>query len=98
MRALAKRSEARFQGAGEFRNALSGALGTAPAPMRAVQSVPSPEPTQIMGSILGSQVGEPPISGVAPKETRLATDSSVVSLGDQIKHTLLSVGGTAAFA
>src|SRR5882724_10048504 len=102
MRALAKRSEARFQGAGEFRNALSGALGTAPAPMRAVQSVPSPEPTQIMGSIGGSlggsQVGGPPMSGVAPKETRLATDASVVSPGDQIKQTRLAGEGNAAFA
>src|SRR5882724_7728167 len=102
MRALAKRSEARFQGAGEFRNALSGALGTAPAPMRAVQSVPSPEPTQIMGSIGGSlggsQVGGRPMSGVAPKETRLATDASVVSPGDQIKQTRLAGEGNAAFA
>ena len=98
MRALAKRAEARFQGAGEFRNALSSALGTAPPPMRAVQSVPSPEPTQIMGSLAGSQVGGPPMSGVAPKETRLATDASVVSPGDQIKQTRLAGEGNASFA
>ena len=102
MRALAKRAEARFQGAGEFRNALSGGLGTAPAPMRAVQSVPSPEPTQIMGSmggsLGGSQVGGQPMSGVSPKETRLATDASVGSPGDQIKQTRLAGEGNAAFA
>ena len=98
MRALAKRAEARFQGAGEFRNALSSALGTAPAPMRGVQSVASPESTRIMGSLGGSPVVGPPISGLAPKETRLAADASVASPGDQIKQTRLAGEGNAAFA
>jgi serine/threonine-protein kinase len=94
MRALAKRSEARFQGAGEFRNALSGALGSASAPVRGIQSGPSPEPTQM----IGSPVVGPPISGVAPKETRLAANASAVSPGDQIKQTRLAGEGNAAFA
>ena len=94
MRALAKRSEARFQGAGEFRNALSSALGTAPAPMRGVQSAPSPEPTRMIGSpVVGS-----PVSGVAPKETRLAAEGSAGSQAGQIKQTRLAGEGNAPFA
>jgi serine/threonine protein kinase len=94
MRALAKRSEARFQGAGEFRNALSSALGTAPAPMPVVHSIPSLEPTRM----IGSPVVGPPISGVAPKETRLAGEGSAGSQASQIKQTRLAGEGNAPFA
>jgi serine/threonine protein kinase len=92
MRALAKRSEARFQGAAEFRNALSSAVGTPLAPR--APSATAPQSTRI----IGSPVVGPPISGVAPKETRLAAEASAGSPGDQIRQTRLAGEGNAPFA
>jgi len=98
MRALAKRAEARFQGAAEFRDALLSALGTAPAPMAGVQSVASPQATRIIGSPRGSPAVGPPMPGVAPKETRLAGGASAGSQADPIKQTRLAGEGNAPFA
>ncbi len=93
MRALAKRAEARFQGAAEFRNALLSALGTAPAPMVGVPSVASPQPTRIGGV----PVAAPPMPGVAPRETRLAPEGSPGSPGDPIRQTRLAGEGNPPF-
>ena len=94
MRSLAKRGEARFQGAGEFRNALLSALGTAPAPMAVVQPVASSEPTRM----IGSPVLAPPMPGVAPAETRLAAGAPAGLPSDQMKQTRLAGEGNAPFA
>ena len=94
MRSLAKRAEARFQGAAEFRNALLNAQGTAPAPMAGVQSVAPSEPTRM----IGSPVAAPPIPGVAPRETRLAAEAPAGTLGEQLKQTRLAGEGNAPFA
>lgn len=71
MRSLAKRIEARFQGAAEFRNALLSAAGpmSAPAPTPVIK----PEATQL----IGTPVVPPSAStGGSPGETRLATPVS----------------------
>lgn len=93
MRALAKRPEARFQTAAEFRNALLSALGAAATPVVVAPSV-SPPPTRI-GS---SPSAGPPTPVGAPKETRLAGEASAGSPGDQIKQTRLAGEGNAPFA
>ncbi len=94
MRALAKRGEARFQGAAEFRNALLGGRNTAPSPVSGVQPVSLSEPTRM----IGSPVIAPPISGSAPAETRLAGRTPAGSSADQMKQTRLAPQGNAAFA
>ena len=92
MRSLAKRSEARFQGAAEFRNTLLGAAGAVPPPMAGAQSR-APEATRI----IGAPVAVPPIAAAAPKETRLGGQASAGSAGE-IKQTRLAAEGNAAFA
>lgn len=85
MRALAKRAEARFQGAAEFRNALLSTFGAAAAPLVGARSVASPESTRIIGSpVVGT------MSGVAPREPRLAGEALAGSPADQIKQTRLA--------
>ena len=89
MRSLAKRAEARFQTAGQFRNALLDAIGAAAAPSIGVSSVPSSAPAPI---------GVPPINAapipeIAAKETRLASEASAAYTPDQIKQTRLAGGG-----
>jgi serine/threonine-protein kinase len=93
MRSLAKRSEARFQGAGEFRNALLSALGSAPTVVVA-RPAASSEPTRM----IGSPVIAPPVQGIAPGETRLAAPIPAGSHGDQMKQTRLVGEGNAPFA
>jgi eukaryotic-like serine/threonine-protein kinase len=61
MRALAKRPDARFQDASEFRQLLAGATAGATPPV-------SPQPTHLTGSPGATQ----PLHGGAPQETRLA--------------------------
>jgi serine/threonine-protein kinase len=73
MRSLAKRPDARFQGAAEFRNALSTAIGGV-APTIVAAPLMTPPPTR-----LGDAGAPPSISGFAPKETRLANDASAAS-------------------
>jgi serine/threonine protein kinase len=70
MRSLAKRAEARFQGAGEFRAALSGALSGV-APTIIVTPAAAPPATR-----LGDLKPAAPASGVAAKETRLANEAA----------------------
>ncbi len=85
MRSLAKRPDARFQGAAEFRNALSGAAG-APSPSAGVPLPSSPPPTR-----LGDAAAAPtPISGFTPKETRLANDASAGLQSYQMNPTRLA--------
>ena len=67
MRALAKRPDARFQGASEFRQSLLGPTATG-AP------VVSPQPTPVVSSTAVTQ----PMHRNAPQETRLATESSEI--------------------
>lgn len=93
MRALAKRPEARFQTAAEFRNALLNAIGERPAPSIAAAPAASPQQTRI----IGSPVATPPMPGVAPKETRLAAEASAGSPGGEIKQTRLAGEGNAPF-
>jgi len=93
MRSLAKRGEARFQGAGEFRNSLLSALGSAPK-TAAVRPAASPEPTRM----IGSPAIAPPVQGVTPGETRLAAPIPAASHGDQMKQTRLAGEGNAPFA
>ncbi len=83
MRALAKKAEARFQGAAEFRNALLGALGSSTAPTAITPSV-SPQQTQIIGAPASTYPTEP-----SRQETRVPNASLTAAAGD-IKHTRLS--------
>jgi serine/threonine-protein kinase len=85
MRSLAKRIEARFQGAAEFRNALLSAAGplTAPPPAPLIK----PEATQLIGTPV-----VPPSSSAgpgAPGETRLVSPVSQPQF-DQLKQTRLA--------
>ncbi|HXU37538.1 MAG TPA: protein kinase [Blastocatellia bacterium] len=97
MRALAKRSEARFQGAGEFRDVLSSAIGIPVAP------TPHTPPIPVLGTVpLASAPGMPSAAPMAeqpiaphsiaeqPKETRLAGGDSAAGLSDQIRQTRLA--------
>jgi len=67
MRALAKRADARFQGASEFRQSLLG-------PTAAGAPVVPPQPTHIVRS----QSPTMPMHGGPPQETRVATDPTQV--------------------
>ena len=83
MRSLAKRSEARFQGAADFRNALLSALGRGDAPT-VIATSPTPEQTRI----IGAPVASPPMQAGAPQETRLGAQAFAGSPGE-IKATRL---------
>jgi serine/threonine-protein kinase len=94
MRALAKRSEARFQGAGEFRDVLLSAIGMPVAPVAhtpmigtvpvaSASGVPSPAP------IAAQLIAQYPIAE-QPKETRLGGGDSAAVPGDQIRQTRLA--------
>ena len=84
MRALAKRAEARFQGAAEFRNALLSALGRGNAPT-VVAPTPAPQQTRI----IGAPVAAPPMQAGAPQETRFGGQALAGSPGE-IKQTRLA--------
>ncbi|MEK6288580.1 MAG: protein kinase [Acidobacteriota bacterium] len=93
MRALAKRPEARFQTAADFRDALLSARGAAAAP--SINVAPSSsQATQL----IGSPVAPPAGPGSAPKETRLGTDASAGFQSDQMKATRLGGEGNPPFA
>jgi hypothetical protein len=83
MRALAKRIEARFQGAAEFRVALSSALAGGAAPTQVAPAI-SPQQTQIIGT-----VAPPPRQGYAPQETRIASQG-IIGSGGEVKQTRLA--------
>jgi len=97
MRALAKRSEARFQGAGEFRDVLLSAIGmpvaptpqTPPVPMLGTIPLASASGMSSPAPIAEQPVGAYPISE-HPKETRLAGTDSAAGLSDQIRQTRLA--------
>lgn len=94
MRSLAKRSEARFQGAGEFRDVLLSAIGmpVAPTPsMPMIGTVPVASPSGLPSPapVDGQSIGAYPISE-QPKETRLAGGDSAAGLNDQLRQTRLA--------
>ena len=89
MRALAKRAEARFQGAAEFRNALLSALGAAP-------TVSAPSVSQQPTRFAGAPVAPPPMQGIGPKETRLAGEARTGAPGE-VKATRLAAEGNVPF-
>jgi len=91
MRALAKRPDARFQSAADFRDALLSARGMAAAP--SISAVTSPPATR-----LGEAVTAPSsFPGPTAKETRLGTDASTGFQADQLKATRLGGDASAAY-
>jgi serine/threonine-protein kinase len=84
MRALAKRPEARFQSAADFRNSLlsAGGLGAAPSIGSAASATP---PANRLGD---APTVIAPVPGAIPKETRLGTGASGFQV-DQLKPTRL---------
>lgn len=92
MRALAKRPEARFQSAADFRNALLSASGLVAAPSIGRAAGTAPPATRL---------GEAPTvlaprPGATARETRLGTDPSAGFQVDQLKPTRL--GGESSLA
>jgi serine/threonine-protein kinase len=87
MRALAKRAEARFQGAADFRNALLWA-GSAP-------TVVAPQVSAQQTQINGAPNAATPMPGQPPQQTRIAAG---VSQADQIKQTRLASEMNPSFA
>jgi serine/threonine protein kinase len=97
MRSLAKKSEARFQGAAEFRNALLSAIGAAvapPIPVISAAPIPSPPPARVADQA-GQAIGA---SGNSeqPKETRLASGASAALPSEQVKQTRVADQGGSA--
>lgn len=86
MRSLAKKSEARFQGAAEFRNVLLSAIGVAVAPaIPVISAAPIPSPARVSDQAIGaSQFSE------QPKETRMANGASAAWPSEQVKQTRLA--------
>ena len=91
MRSLAKRPEARFQGAAEFRNVLLTAIGVAVAPTISAP-VASPPETPSTVPVADQPIGAYPISE-QPKETRLAGSASAPGPSDPVKQTRLADQG-----
>ena len=87
MRALAKKIEARFQSAADFRNVLLGGQH-ASAPMIQPPVLRPSEGTQVIGS--------PGAGAPVSRETRLASQLSSDSQVDQLKPTRLAADQTAA--
>jgi serine/threonine-protein kinase len=91
MRSLAKRSEARFQGAAELRNALLSAIGLAVAPTPTINAAPVASTVPVVDQPIGA-IGAYPISEQA-KDTRLAGSPSPAAQSDQVKQTRLADQG-----
>jgi len=89
MRSLAKRSDARFQGAAEFRSALLSAVDRGNAPTLVAQPVAAQQTR-----IIGAPVAAPPSPGEPPQQTRLAADAAQA---EQIKQTRLASEMNPAF-
>src|SRR5262245_7842266 len=81
MRALAKKIEARFQSAADFRNALVGGSSVS-VPMAQTPAARPPEATQVIGS--------PGAGSTEPRETRLSSQASTDSRAEQLKATRLA--------
>jgi serine/threonine-protein kinase len=82
MRSLAKRPEARFQSAAEFRNMLLSATGAAVAP-----SIVAPvAPVRVTDPVIAAG----PTAATEPRETRLVAGASAPVAGDQMKQTRLA--------
>lgn len=90
MRALAKRIEARFQGAAEFRQALSSALAGGNAPAQVAPSI-APQQTQLIGA-----VAPPPRYRIDPQDTKVAGQAAT-GAGTDIKQTRLAGDSNASF-
>lgn len=99
MRSLAKQPEARFQGAGEFRNSLLSAIGAVIAPTPIIGAVPVPSTgISSTGPVVDQAMGAYP-TPAQPIETRLAgSASTAVGPGDQVKQTRLADHQNAAAA
>jgi tRNA A-37 threonylcarbamoyl transferase component Bud32 len=93
MRSLAKRPDARFQGAAEFRNALISAVDRGHSP-----TVVAPPVSAQQTQIIGAPVAAPPMPGQAAQETRFASDAAVASQAEQIKQTRLASEMNPSFA
>jgi tRNA A-37 threonylcarbamoyl transferase component Bud32 len=90
MRSLAKRPEARFQSAAEFRNMLLSATGAAVAP-----SIVAPvAPARVTDPVIAAG----PTAATEPRETRLAAGASAPVAGDQMKQTRLAGEATSPVA
>jgi eukaryotic-like serine/threonine-protein kinase len=94
MRALAKRPEARFQSAADFRNALLGAGGRVAAPSIGSAAVTFPAATR-MGD---APTVLAPVPVGMPKETRLGAGAAAGFPVDQLKPTRLGGEANASFA
>lgn len=97
MRALAKRSEARFQGAGEFRDVLLSAIGMPAASATLTPHIPmlgTVPNASASGMSSAAPVADQPIAphpiAEQPKETRLAGSDSAPGVSDQIRQTRLA--------
>lgn len=92
MRALAKRVEARFQGAAEFRNTLVSALGSAAAP-----TVHAPPAAPQQTRMIGAPVVAPEAQARAQQETRVASEPLAAS-PVELKQTRMAAEVNPAFA
>src|SRR5262249_19054062 len=81
MRSLAKKPDARFQSAAEFRNMLLGTPGPAVAPSIVATAPPARATEPVIAAT--------PTSAAEERETRLAAGASTASAGDQVKQTRL---------
>ena len=88
MRALAKKIEARFQSAADFRNVLLGGANTSAPQIPQPQVLRPPDATQVIGS--------PGAGAAVPRETRLASQVSGDSQPEQMKATRLAAEKNAA--
>jgi serine/threonine-protein kinase len=88
MRSLAKKPEARYQTAGEFRAMLLGTLGSVTNPLSASPVYAAPA-TRMMEQVRGTSPEE------LPKETKLASKPVAPVAGSQIKETRLGQTGNA---
>jgi serine/threonine-protein kinase len=86
MRSLAKKPEARFQTAGEFRAMLLATLGSVTNPLSASPVYAAPA-TRMMEQARGTSPEE------LPKETRLPSRSVASAAGGQLKETRLGQAG-----
>src|SRR5215471_12046850 len=88
MRALAKKIEARFQSAADFRNVLLGGANASAPQIPHPQVLRPPDATQVIGS--------PGARAAVPRETRLASQVSGDSQPEQMKATRLAAEKNAA--
>ncbi|HYP27132.1 MAG TPA: serine/threonine-protein kinase [Blastocatellia bacterium] len=100
MRSLAKKPDARFQTAGEFRSVLLGALAGTANPLDNSARIGYAAPATRLDEAVPSRASSPgvapsrPPSGEVPKETRLAGGAGAATPAGQLKETRLGNYGT----